>query len=182
MTTDQSNITNDLNKLYIELHSLIKGNCNHDKMIKIIKDLGTEYLSQPDPRIKDWGKDYPRYLHLYGKAFAEGHGLFDLLQTHIAIQLRDIDIIYLCVCGVFWRYHYDISIINYALIQLKKSDIYTRLVKIPYTLEIDMLLECSGVSSILPQFKKYGETLGYFNAHWLCDPSTYEEECKMIDY
>ena len=53
--------------------------------------------------------------------------------------------------------------------------------KIKFTDELSELLDQSGVSKSFPQFKRYGETLGYINIRWFIDPSTYKKECKMID-
>jgi len=187
MMTEQSNITNDLNKpttnddKYIELHRLIQFNIEHNKIAQIIEELGTEYLSQLDPNKKDWGKHIPRYRHVYLRAFSEGHALFDLLQEHIKIKLTTIDLLHLIISSVFWRYYHDRSIKNHALNQLKNSSVYPTLTHILYTPEIGILLDCTKTSVQFPYFKRYGETLGYFNAYWLVDPSTYKKECKEID-
>jgi len=166
---------------YREILKLIHFNSKHDMIKKLISEIGIDYLSLPNPKIKDWGKDFPRYLHLYAEAFGEGHRLFNLLNESFGISLTDYQIIYLIICGIFWRYYYDTKIINYAIIELKNSEIYSRITKIPFTQELSKLLDDSGVSKKYSQFKRYGETLGYFNGQWLCDPSTYKEECKAID-
>jgi hypothetical protein len=173
----------DQETIYNEIKHLIKFNSSYDKIKDLIKSIGIEYLSHPDSNITDWGKDFPRYLHLYGLCFSEGHGIFDLLRKSITIPLSGFDMVYMTIAGVFWRYYNNIGIVNDAICQLKKSDIYNQMNNIPYTEELVKLLEDSSVTRQYGQFNRYGKELGYFNISWLVDPSTYDNliDCKKID-
>ena len=170
-------------EIYNEIKHLIKFNSSYDKIEKLIGSLSIEFLSYPDSNITDWGKDFPRYLHLYGLCFSEGHGIFDLLRKNIVIPLTDFDIVFMTIAGVFWRYYNNKSIVNDAISQLKKSDVYEQMNKIPYTTKLVKLLEDSSVTKQYGQFNRYGKELGYFNIGWLIDSSTYGNsiDCKKVD-
>jgi hypothetical protein len=162
-------------QIYNELINLISNNRNHTQIQKTIKELGKEYLSQ------EWATNIPRYLHLYGVAFREGRPLFNLLKKSIDIPLNNIDIMYMIITGVFWRYYYVTTIINEAISELKSSEIYKMMSNIPYTSELIKLFDDTSVSSNHPHLKKCGEMYGYFNPNWIIEPTSCKKALCKID-
>jgi hypothetical protein len=152
-----------------------------DKIKTLIKKIGVEYLNEKYKNIpEDWPVFFPNYLRIYSEFFSEGHELFNLFQENLDIVLTDLDVIYLLIKGIFWKYYYDTKIINYAIEEFKKCDRYMQITRIPYTPEIGLLLDITGVSKDYSYFKELGETCGYFNAQWLCDPKTYDKELDKL--
>lgn len=153
-----------------------------DKIKILIAKIDIEYLHEEYKNVPKYSPIiFPNYLRIYSEIFGEGHALFNLFQENLNIVLTDLDIIYLLIKGVFWRYYNDTKIINYAIEEFKKCDRYNHITRIPYTREIGLLLDITGVSDNYFYFKKLGETLGYFNAQWLCDPSTYDKELDKLN-
>ena len=74
------------------------------------------------------------------------------------------------VIGIFWRYYYSRSAINYAIRDLKASKYYDRIEHIVFTPEINNLLLNIGIESKFPQYRRYGSKLGFINAKWIIEP------------
>jgi len=182
---EEKNMTNET--MFNQVKYLLKFNSNMGLVQSLLNKIDTSYLLESNPAIKDWGKGLPRYTELFTLAFSEGHPQFNILleglvedtKHHIVLTSRDI--MHFVITGVFWRYYHSKSIENYAIREFQSSGYYD-MTNIPFTLELDKLLEGCGLNNNYPNFKRYGEKLGYFNIWWLIDPSTYDTiECKRID-
>lgn len=173
---------------YYEVMRLLKFNSNKKLITQLIEEIDTDYLLESSSTKKDWTKNHPRYLALFGIIFSEGHPSFNFMLSLLVndlkhkIELRDYDLLYIIILGIFWRYYYeDDDIKNYAISELKASSYYSSIEKVPYDQDIEYLLSNTGLDKEYPQFKRYGKTLGYINGRWFYDHSIYDEECKMID-
>ena len=145
------------------------------------------YLLEKNPNIKDWGKNHPRYLGFFGKAFSEGHQCFELLidilvtSPQFQIELTDYDLVYMVVTGIFWRYYYDSKIVNYAIQEFNVSKYIADIEHIVFTPEINYMLLNIGIEGRYPQFRNYGSKLGFINCKWFIEPKTYQENPQCIE-
>ena len=74
-----ASVENNMNELFNKVKHSLKFKGTKKEIQPYIEKMDTSFLLEPNPSIKDWGKDLPRYTEFFTMTFGEGHPQFNFL-------------------------------------------------------------------------------------------------------